>query len=107
MSYSEIDVVDLSVDVPVVDVRELDEYTSGHVPGARHIALSEITSRVSDFSGYQTVYLVCQMGGRSARACEFLSQQSELAHVSFVNVAGGTGGWIAHGREVVTGDQPN
>jgi rhodanese-related sulfurtransferase len=53
------------------------------------------------------VYVVCQLGGRSARACEFLSNIPDYDNVQFVNVVGGTAAWIIEGNEVVTGDQPS
>jgi rhodanese-related sulfurtransferase len=52
------------------------------------------------------VYVICQAGGRSARACEHLSQQLNLQGVSFVNVLGGTGAWIAEDKKVVVGVDP-
>jgi rhodanese-related sulfurtransferase len=38
------------------------------------------------------VYVVCQAGGRSARACEALE---EAGLSGLVNVVGGTGAWKA------------
>jgi rhodanese-related sulfurtransferase len=107
MSFQQIEVSELILDHPVVDVREPDEYTSGHIPGARHIPVGDVPDRVADFVDYDTVYMVCHGGGRSGRACDYLSQQPELSHVKFINVMGGTSGWIALGREVVQGDQPS
>jgi rhodanese-related sulfurtransferase len=52
------------------------------------------------------VHVVCRSGARSASACDFLTQQTSHSTVSFVNVGGGTMGWIVEGREVVTGDTP-
>lgn len=87
----------------VVDVREVDEYVAGHVPGAINVPLGTVPDNVSAFSG-STVYVICQAGGRSMRACEYLDGVS--SGIEFVNVAGGTGAWVASGREVVTGDSP-
>lgn len=88
----------------VVDVREIDEYVSGHVSGAVNVPLGTVPDNVAAFSG-STVYVICQAGGRSQRACEFLD--GVVSGVTFVNVLGGTGAWIASGREVVTGDSPS
>ncbi len=109
MSISEISIHDLaSLHQPViVDVREVDEYTSGHVPGAINIPLSEVQARSQEFDLSETVYVICQAGGRSLRACEFLAQQTDLKGTTFVNVLGGTGAWIVEGHEVVAGDSPN
>lgn len=88
----------------VVDVREVDEYVAGHVPGAMNVPLGTVPDNVAAFTGAK-VYLICQVGGRSQRACEFLD--GVVNGVEFVNVLGGTGAWIASGREVVTGDSPS
>jgi rhodanese-related sulfurtransferase len=95
------------LDAPIlIDVREADEYVSGHVPGAINIPLSELVGRESECGLGDTVYVICQAGGRSARACEHLSQQLNLQSVSFVNVLGGTGAWIAEDKKVVVGVNP-
>ncbi|MEY3657136.1 MAG: hypothetical protein RL114_1494 [Actinomycetota bacterium] len=109
MSWTEISVTDLvAVDSPyVVDVREVDEYTGGHVPAAINVPLSTLVDSYSVISAEPVIYVVCQLGGRSARACEFLSNLSEYDGVKFVNVVGGTAAWILEGNEVVSGDQPS
>lgn len=84
------------------DVRELDEYAEGHAPGAILIPLSELPDRVAEFPTEGQVLVICKSGGRSMRACEFLADRG----VQAVNVAGGTGGWIRAGFEVVTGTDP-
>lgn len=108
MGFKEIQVRDLSAlgEVPVFDVREVDEYANGHVPGAINIPLSTVPDHLDDFNVGPTVYVICQSGGRSGRACEFLSSQPGLSSVEFVNIAGGTGGWILEGHEVVLGPEP-
>ena len=84
----------------LVDVREEDEYTDGHVAGALHIALSTVPDRVAEIPPTTPVYVICALGGRSARAAEFLRAQG----VDAINVAGGTNGWIDSGRPVVRGN---
>ena len=41
------------------------------------------------------------------RACEHLANIEQLHDTTFVNIAGGTGGWIIEGHEVVEGDKPS
>jgi rhodanese-related sulfurtransferase len=88
----------------LIDVREIDEYLSGHVPGAIHIPLNEVPNRVEEFRNPQggATYVICKAGGRSASACDFLANQS----LSVINIAGGTMGWIMQGNDVVEGSQP-
>ena len=93
MTWSEIDIASLASRDGriVVDVREEDEYTSGHIPGAINVPLSQLTERVAAVPSESVVYVVCQAGGRSARACEYLSQLDDFSSTQFVNVLGGTG----------------
>lgn len=109
MSTSEITVNELAAlgEVLVIDVREVDEYVEGHVPGAINLPSSSLAETFHQIPGGDTVYFVCHGGGRSGRACEFLSQKPEFADRHLVNVRGGTSGWIIEGNKVVTGDKPN
>ena len=76
----------------LIDVREPDEFASGHIPGAINAPLSELAAHVELFRSEGKVYVVCQAGGRSARACEALE---EAGLDGLVNVVGGTGAWKA------------
>jgi rhodanese-related sulfurtransferase len=56
----------------IVDVRELDEWASGHIPGAKHIPLGFIGQRHMELDPKQEYIIVCRSGGRSSLACELL-----------------------------------
>jgi rhodanese-related sulfurtransferase len=86
----------------VIDVREPDEYVSGHVPGAVLIPLGEVPERVSEVPEGETVYLICRSGARSMRAGDVLAAEGR----DVVNVAGGTMAWIEAGHPTITGDSP-
>lgn len=83
-------------DLAVIDVREAQEYASGHVPGAVLIPMSVLPVRLQDLPRDRTLYLVCHSGGRSAQVAQWLIPQGYDA----VNVAGGTAAWILSGRPV-------
>jgi rhodanese-related sulfurtransferase len=87
----------------VIDVREPQEYVSGHVPGARLIPLGRLPQRAGELPAGQPVYVICQSGNRSWTAARFLGQRGLDAR----SVAGGTGDWIARGLPVVRGAQEN
>ena len=106
MSISEISIAEFmpiqNKGIYLVDVREIDEYESGHVAGAINIPLSEFSSRLSELPG-KTIYMICRSGGRSMQACEFCVDNGMN---NVVNIAGGTLGWVSAGNEVVFGGNP-
>ncbi len=85
----------------VIDVRELDEYVEGHVPGAPLIPLSTVPDRVADVPSGGEVLVICKLGGRSRNAAAFLRGQG----IDAINIDGGTMGWIEAGHPVVTGEE--
>lgn len=106
MSIQEISVDELDAAMAagarVIDVRETDEYLTGHVPGAVHVALGTVPDNIEAFRGQGPTYVICKSGARSRRACEFLIDHD----LDVVNVAGGTMAWTISGRAIVEGDQP-
>ncbi len=107
MEENEIDVAELArrweAGATIVDVRRLDEYEAGHVPGAQLVTLEDVPSRRDEIPTVGEVLVICKTGARSRQATEFLRRQG----VDALNVAGGTQGWIEAGHPVVTGDRPN
>lgn len=83
----------------VIDVREPSEYQSGHVPSAVSIPLGVLPVRAGELPKEAPVYVICQSGGRSYQAAEWLDRAGYDAR----SVAGGTGGWLQAGRPVVSG----
>lgn len=77
----------------VVDVREADEVAGGRVPGAVHIPMNDVPTRVAELPQDQPVFVICQSGGRSRQVVDHLRAQG----VPAFNVAGGTGGWAQRG----------
>lgn len=75
--------------LPIIDVREVDEYEAGHIPNATNLPLSTLAENFETLNKDQHYFVVCQAGGRSARACEFLSGQG----FDVTNVLGGTSAW--------------
>jgi rhodanese-related sulfurtransferase len=82
----------------VIDVREPDEYVTGHVPGARMVPLARL-AQVSDLPRNRPVYVICASGNRSKAGASLLTG----AGVNAYSVAGGTGAWMSAGRPVVQG----
>lgn len=81
----------------LLDVREPDEWRSGHAPKARHIPLAQLTSRAGELPRNREILIVCRSGTRSARAAKVLAaQRGDVA-----NVKGGMSAWARAGLPVV------
>ena len=87
---------------PLVDVREPDEYTEVHVPGAVLVPLATVPDNLSAFPSAAPVYVICKSGARSGRAVQWLRAQG----VDATNVAGGTDAWVRTGKPQASGDEP-
>ncbi len=62
----------------LVDVREEDEFDSGHLPGAVNVPLSQFMALYADdIPTDKPVVLVCRTGVRSAQAAAFLAQMGD------------------------------
>ena len=75
----------------IIDVREPDEFATGHAPAAVNIPLSQLGGRLDEVPTDQPVHLICQVGGRSAQATEALASRG----IDATNVTGGTTAWIS------------
>ena len=74
----------------IVDVREDWEWNKGHLPGARHVVLSNILSNPTAQKFRDRTIFVCAVGERSAVAAEMAVALGVKDVVSF---RGGTKAW--------------
>jgi len=85
-----------------VDVRSVEEFAAGHVPGAYNIPIAHAVPGVGmqpnpdfvatvkkHFGADAKLVLGCAMGGRSARACDALAREG---FTELVNMHGGFSG---------------
>ena len=73
----------------ILDVREIHEYAAGHIPSAESFPLSTLGSDFSKLDKDQKYYVICQAGGRSAKAYDFLDAQG----FDVINIEGGMNNW--------------
>ncbi|MGE3467177.1 MAG: rhodanese-like domain-containing protein [Pyrinomonadaceae bacterium] len=83
--------LDAGADIQLIDVRQPDEYAFARIEGARLIPLGEIPSRKGEIDETRETVIHCKMGGRSARAIEFLQQSGFSGDLS--NLVGGITAW--------------
>ncbi|MEN3039382.1 MAG: rhodanese-like domain-containing protein, partial [Candidatus Kryptonium sp.] len=67
------------------------EYEINRIYGSKLIPLSELPEKVNELDQTCEIVLYCKMGGRSARAVQFLR---ELGFTRVKNLAGGIDAWI-------------
>ena len=72
-------------ELQLIDVREVDEFTAGHGAGAQNPPLRSLAANYGQMAKQIPYHIICQKGGRSARACEFL----EAKGYQVINVEGG------------------
>jgi rhodanese-related sulfurtransferase len=88
--------------VPLVDVRQPEEYEAVHVPGAKLIPMADVVARIGEIPTDQPVYVICATGPRSQRAADFYRNRGIEAY----NVAGGTKAWVEAGYDAAHGPFP-
>jgi glyoxylase-like metal-dependent hydrolase (beta-lactamase superfamily II)/rhodanese-related sulfurtransferase len=96
------DVERRTADTVLLDVREPEEYTYGHIPDAMSVPQAELASRLDEVPRGRPVIAICQTGVRSLRAAQFLKQQG---YEDVRSLDGGTEAWVAGGRPVDHGDR--
>jgi len=78
----------------VIDVREPNEYSAGHVPGAKLIPVNTVYAKREELPRDKDLIFVCAVGQRSALACE-MAAAAGLTRL--YNLEGGTDAWIKSG----------
>jgi rhodanese-related sulfurtransferase len=86
-------------DAFLLDVREPDEWTAGHAPGAHHIPMMEVPARIAEIPVDTDVVVVCRAGGRSGQVVSYLIGNG---WDNVRNLDGGMQSWAATGRDVVS-----
>ncbi|MCM3884931.1 rhodanese-like domain-containing protein [Frankia sp. R82] len=91
--------IDLTVDgAPLlVDVREPDEWSAGHIAGALHIPMGDVVARLDEVPRGQDIVVVCRSGRRSAAVTSYLAQGGWQVR----NLTDGMVAWQARGRPMV------
>jgi sulfur-carrier protein adenylyltransferase/sulfurtransferase len=75
----------------IVDVREPNEYQINRIPGSELIPLGDVPKRVNELNPDDEIVVHCKMGGRSAKAADFLRS---VGFKKVLNLKGGILDWI-------------
>ena len=76
----------------VLDVREPEEFKSGHLLNAKSIPLGKLRERIGEIERYRDkpIVVVCRSGNRSATACALLGKDG---FAQAYNLTGGVTAW--------------
>lgn len=83
----------------LIDVREPEEHIVAAIAGSQLIPLGAIPQALDEIPRDVPLIIHCKAGGRSARACAFLSEQG---YTDLHNVTGGMDAWLQAGYPQVT-----
>jgi peroxiredoxin family protein/rhodanese-related sulfurtransferase/TusA-related sulfurtransferase len=86
---------------PLVDVRTKMEWELGSIPGAIHIPVDELRSRLNELPKDQEIIVYCQVGLRGYLATRILQQNG------FTRVKNLSGGWKTYGPIIKEGAAQN
>jgi sulfur-carrier protein adenylyltransferase/sulfurtransferase len=75
----------------ILDVREPNEYQINRIPGSTLIPLGELPRRYQELPRDREIVTQCKMGGRSAKAMDFLKS---VGFTNVKNLQGGILEWI-------------
>jgi len=84
-------------DLHVIDVREMNEYTSGTMPGAKAMPMASIPVRLNELQQDKELIIICRSGARSAQVCMFLQQHG---YENVFNLRGGLMSWARSGLPI-------
>jgi len=76
----------------LVDVREVEEFSAGHLAGAINIPLGELPLRLGEIAAEPQPVFICRSGGRSLAACQMALHAQIQAPT---NLEGGMRAWAA------------
>jgi adenylyltransferase/sulfurtransferase len=74
----------------LIDVRDAQEFASGHIADAQHLPLAELESRLHELRSAPSVVFICFSGVRSLRACQ-LAAAAGLSNIGHLD--GGMRAW--------------
>jgi len=76
----------------LVDVREVHEFSAGHLEGSVNIPLGELPRRLAEIAPHDAPVFICRSGGRSLAACQLALRAGVAAPA---NLEGGLLAWAA------------
>jgi hydroxyacylglutathione hydrolase len=84
----------------VLDVRDAEEWQSGHIPGSQHLHIGDVMHHLNELPLDGPIATICRSGHRAAMAASIVAALGRTP----VAVQGGLPDWIARGLPIEHGD---
>lgn len=84
--------------VRLIDVRSPEEFEERHATYAANHPLASLKEHAQSLAAYETLYVMCQSGGRSTVAVSLL----RTLGINAINISGGLGAWEEAGLPVTS-----
>ena len=85
----------------LIDVRETDEFSAGHIPGAVHMSRGMLEFKLSSTPELTSrdirIVVYCKTSGRAALAACALH---DMGYLDVKSIAGGFDAWVAAGKPI-------
>lgn len=92
----------------LIDVRDPDEYRTGHIPGAVNISRGMLEFKFSNDPALESrdlnIVCYCKTSGRAALSAKALQ---EMGYLQVTSIAGGFDAWQEAGKEVAKPELPS
>ena len=73
-------------DAVLLDVRDIDEYSAGHIPGSINVPVKDIHGIITTIPDFNTpVFVYCLSGGRASKAVQTMKA---LGYTNVNNIGG-------------------
>lgn len=83
----------------IIDVREIEEYVSGHIPRIPLLPMSQIENYINDLDQSKEYILVCRSGRRSHEVAKFFNR------CGISKVKNFSGGMLTWNGDLVEGEE--
>ncbi|RTZ63966.1 MAG: sulfurtransferase [Aquificaceae bacterium] len=87
--------------IRLIDVRSQAEFAQGAIENGEFMPLHTLPMKLNEFSEDDNIVFYCRSGARSAQACMYLAQNTNL---KATNLRAGIIGWYQAGFDIVRPD---